>query len=239
MLLHHSNFVRTPIESVLKDALSACRTLGSKIDTMPLGNYIIQSVFLRMTGFQEQKVKCICWDASTIDYEFRRSWLRDIGKNGECSSYDSKNRIYKQLVSRIDKLSGGKDVFSNGLERENILKEAVDFVKSLNDTVFEEWAQHGMKDFKTLTKNFSCHNFGNQCLLEESLKDMYEVMYNNRNRYAHNTMSYQENLPSLKSMTENKYKYNNFFCWVMLLILLDKVFISLYDSFLDIFENTL
>ena len=64
--------------------------IGNGIETYPLGDYIMQSVFLKMTGFQEQKMKCICWELASNDYEYRYYRFTQ-NKLGECSNYKEKN----------------------------------------------------------------------------------------------------------------------------------------------------
>jgi hypothetical protein len=42
----------------------------------------MQSIFIKMTGFQEQKLKCIVWELATDDYEYRYHKLTDkLGGN--------------------------------------------------------------------------------------------------------------------------------------------------------------
>ena len=96
-----TDFILSPITDILKDAVSASAGIGNGIETFPLCDYIMQSVFLKMTGFQEQKMKCICWEMATVDYDYRRALLANDDKLGECSSYEDKNKIYKRLVAQI------------------------------------------------------------------------------------------------------------------------------------------
>jgi hypothetical protein len=68
----------------------------------------MQSVFLKMTGFQEQKMKCIYWEMATNDYEYRYEFTKN--PLGECSSYTDKNIIYQQLVTQIQKYNSKFDI---------------------------------------------------------------------------------------------------------------------------------
>lgn len=67
-------------------------------------------------------------------------------------------------------------------------------------------------------------------LLENYLK--YELLYNHRNRCAHNTQSYQQNLPTLEILQNKNYIYENYFIRFAVLILIDQIFILLYDKYL-------
>ena len=81
----HSDFIFSPITEVLKDAVTASSGIGNGIETFPLYDYVMQSTFLKATGFQEQKMKCICWEIATFDYEYRYEFTKT--PLGECSSY--------------------------------------------------------------------------------------------------------------------------------------------------------
>ena len=57
----HDKFILTPMSTILEEAIQASSGIGSGIETYPLCDYIMQSIFLKMTGYQEQKMKCIAW----------------------------------------------------------------------------------------------------------------------------------------------------------------------------------
>lgn len=98
----HSKFILTPIIDILQDAVNACAGIGNGVETQPLGEYVLQTTFLKMTGASEQKLKCICWEMATNDYDYRYRYLK---KNyGECSSYGDKSSIYKDIIERIGKI---------------------------------------------------------------------------------------------------------------------------------------
>ena len=91
----------TPIASILRDTVTACNGIGNGIETQSLAEYVLQTTFLKMTGAQEQKLKCICWEMATNDYDYRYHYLKK--DYGECSSYSDKNSIYRDLVEMIVK----------------------------------------------------------------------------------------------------------------------------------------
>ena len=71
-----------------------------------------------------------------------------------------------------------------------------------------------------------------------SLIDIYENhLYKHRNRCAHNTQSYQQNLPTLKNLVNENYQYENYFVWFSILVLIDKLFIALYVKYLDALQD--
>lgn len=99
----HSDFILSPLIKILKDGIAASRAVGDGIDSYPMGEYLMQSLFLKMTGAQEQKMKCICWELATHDYDYRYDFL-NRKKYGECSTYSSKNGIFNDLIEVIQKM---------------------------------------------------------------------------------------------------------------------------------------
>lgn len=92
----HYEFINEPIEDILKELVNVTSNLDKSINTYPLNDYLLKSTFLKMTGFQEQKFKCIAWELATEDFEFRRRFLSSMS-NEYFSTYDSKNDLYKAL----------------------------------------------------------------------------------------------------------------------------------------------
>ena len=97
---NHNSFILTSITKILEEAISATAGIGDGIETYALYDYVMQSVFLKMTGAQEQKMKCICWELATNNYVYRYDRYT---KNplGECSHYKEKNIIYKDIIDQI------------------------------------------------------------------------------------------------------------------------------------------
>ena len=71
-----------------------------------------------------------------------------------------------------------------------------------------------------------------------SLKKIYEEhLYISRNRCAHNTQSYQQNLPTLKRLSDDNFRYENFYIWFVVLVLIDNIFIELYKKYLSVLSE--
>lgn len=66
---------------------------------------------------------------------------------------------------------------------------------------------------------------------------IYSKLYKQRNRIAHNSISYQHNLPTLKELEKELIYDRNYFSWFFCLILIDKIMIYLYEQFLEKQEN--
>lgn len=234
----HSYFILTPITRILDEAVAAVAGIGNGIETYPLCDYIMQTVFLKMTGSQEQKMKCIRWELATNDYEYRRKLLTNDDKIGECSAYSDKNKIYCQLLRQIHNDHPTFDVVRN-IDRQTILRETMEFIKQrLIDTNLHGWAQKSFREFIDNRTLIQFRHFANNenNLFENVLQEKYQLLYNHRNRCAHNTQSYQQNLPTLKTLSDENYRYDNYFVKFSLLILIDKIFISLYREYQKVLE---
>lgn len=73
--------------------------------------------------------------------------------------------------------------------------------------------------------------------VEVVLESQYEELYRNRNRLAHNALSYQENLPSLKSLQKEDDTSRNYFIWFFILVLIDRIFMELFKLYLKELEE--
>lgn len=245
----HSNFIYTPLSDILEDAANATQCIGQSIDIYPLCDYIMQSIFMKMTGAQEQKMKCICWELATVDFEIRYD-LYNNWTLGECSTLSAKNKIFVILLKAISKI---KDDFNpnSAIDKNSILQATKDTLikfhrnSNINSFSSREY-QEFIKIFDTiedkciyqiLDKNqllFSkCDNCSNHktCTKLKILDNMYSRMYAHRNRCAHNLMSYQQNLPSLKSLSSADYIYENYYIRFALLIIIDLIITELYRIF--------
>ena len=242
--MNHNSFILSPICRILKDVISASIGIGSGIETYPLCDYVMQSVFLKMTGSQEQKMKCVCWELATNDYEYRyaRFTQRPLG---ECSNYNDKKLIYRDLVKQIEKCASTSYKMNEATK-----KDILSRTKSSIDQVFLEsnlliWAQKSFYEYSDIWADVTDKYFAtdNNNLFSEiatsySLKKMYENhLYKHRNRVAHNTQSYQQNLPTLKTLENESYKYDNYFIYFAILILIDNIFINMYREYLQNLEE--
>lgn len=67
----HTDFITSDIFEIVDDAIMSASAIGQNIAHYPLCEYFLQSVFLRLTGYQEQKLKCILWEIASDDFDFR------------------------------------------------------------------------------------------------------------------------------------------------------------------------
>lgn len=232
----HIDFILTPITKVMKDAVSASSGIGGGIETFPMYDYLMQSLFIKMTGFQEQKMKCICWDIAAVDYEYRYEFTKK--PLGECSTYEDKKKIYKDMLEQIKKC--GVEFEQINLNKNEIWKTTLEEVEhTFSKTNLSTWAQSNFDGFKGALSKVNQNGFLNKdTLFEKELKEVYENhLYKQRNRIAHNTLSYQQNLPTLKTLINENYKYENYFVYFLILALIDKIFIALYKKYFELVDE--
>ncbi len=234
----HSDFILSPITDILKEVVSASAGIGSGVETFPLCDYVMQSVFLKMTGFQEQKMKCVCWEMATVDYEYRYYFTKT--PLGECSSYSEKQKIYRDLVNQIEKY--GLDFSKIAIDKKSILTKTIAVIlDTFSNSNLSIWAQKDFISFQTISKSIKDTHFVSEkgtLFSDATLKKMYgDHLYRQRNRIAHNTSSYQQNLPTLKTLMNKDYKYENYFVYFLILVLIDSIFIELYKKYLTTIED--
>lgn len=237
----HGSFIREPIRSILTDGINACRGIGEGIQTAALKDYFLSSIFLRMTGAQEQKLKCICWEIATHNYDFRYEYMKK--SLGDSSDYEIKKRVFNYLK---DQLQEGSQVFTVTQDEKNCIIEETLYLQELfkkSDIV--GWAE---KDFDWYNRNIKecldpkqilvMGNKGELLLFESKLKEDFDlVVKNNRNSLAHNTTSYLRNLSKFELMATQDYDRCNYFYRYSLLVLIDLIFIFLYEKYRERIEN--
>ena len=229
------------------------------LETYPLSEYLMQSLFLRMTGFQEQKVKCILWELATDDYELRyRRFKKE--QIGEASSYDDKVKVFDDLAKAVKRLSGEEnlDLISDN-ERKNIVSNTNLCMKNFSgQRLVKGWLRRQYNEYVQLFGNCDkeclmfhtrkgydffahCDNCSKkkkahrkQVCGEYTLKQVYESIFKHRNRCAHNTRSHEQNLPSLDVLQSRDYILENYFVRFAMLIIIDKMFVALFNKYLGV-----
>ena len=202
----HSDFILAPVSDILCDTSTITHSMSWGIEMYPLWDNIMQSIFMKMTGAQEQKMKCICWEIATIDFDLRRE-------------------IYNSTKDILDEFH--TNTSSMGFcERE--YQEYVEIFSSIGKDCL---------DISTFFKNCSncTHNNDSNkpftCTIKKGLNEMYSCLYIHRNRCAHNLTSYQQNRPSLEILSGIDSVYENYYIRFALLIIIDKIMITLYRIF--------
>lgn len=276
----HTDFILTPITTILEEAVAATSSIGDGIETYHLCDYILQATFLKMTGFQEQKMRCIAWELGTNDFEFRYWWLEKANL-GTYSSYDHKNNIYKEFYQVLKRINidfsitdiNKKSLLDNTTHKINeIFKDSnliswvrADFSYFVSDdwTDIDQFLKDGNNMFVSIPNENNrpkkperkekdsdqayedkLREYNSKYTIyiknkEHNLRCKYEIMFNQRNRLAHNTLSYQQNLPTLNKLVNETQESRNYFIWFGLLTLIDNIFIELYRLYQDGLEDKL
>lgn len=235
MEMKHEEFILSSIEQILEDAANATKLLNIRIEAFPLNDYILKSVFLEMTGFQEQKFKCIAWDIATENFEFRFDYLHNYADN-YFSSYKEKKIFYIKLKNIL-----GKSARLSKAEKKLILKDAKDKIESIIEkSNLKDWNR---RDYEVFVDNIEAEISEKEIaldnhLLNDGTREIYEKLYRNRNRLAHNTPSYQQNLPKFQILEDEKFGYNNYFVWFYILIVIDRIMINLYKKIIENLRNS-
>lgn len=245
---NHIPFILRPATEIVKEAIWSLNATNGGIETYPISSYLLHSLFLKLTGAQEQKLKCICWEIACRDYEYRYDRF-ERNRYSECSDYDDKNMVYKDILNAIKKhddsflitddiknniLNVWKDstrqLFEHSVLCHNF-KRKYDEYKEFIINVNKEWIMNNNQLF-TKEDNISraarinTFNLGLQGLFKK-------YIYVERNRCAHNTRSYQHNLPSIKEMVSPEYKLQNYFLFMSVIILLDEIYKKLFETYLE------
>ena len=230
-------FILTPIESIMEDAVCACISIDGGIETYPVSEYVFQSLFLKMTGSQEQKLRCICWYISSYDYKFRCEYLDKYKDLHQFSALNDKNMVFSFIKDFIQSHDASKSIITDA-EKDVVIRETAKGIASIfGMSALKEWNHRQYQAYKIWASGISRGDVANGAkLLTGDMKKMYDELYENRNRYAHNTLSYQQNLPSMKSLVKGK-ECGNYYEWFFLLTLLDKLFINRFNVARDIIEG--
>ena len=122
-------------------------------------------------------------------------------------------------------------------KKEKFINKSLEEIYKLFDgTIMTKWSE---REYATFIKKYKadfnsvhfCKDKGE--LLDSYLQKFYvEVVYNYRNRCAHNTVSYQRNLPSFDVLSDKFYYRQNFFFRYALLLLIDKIIVKAYKFYL-------
>lgn len=242
-MLENKKFILSSLKDILQGAVNISLLNCKGIESFPLQEYILQSTFLKMTGYSEQKLKCICWDIASVDYDFRYKVYQHWAF-GECSSADDKNSIFSLLVKKIQEYDSDfkGEIVKNRINDLSIKDKSYNFVKQcIQNSALRFFMERDFYNFSVDSKTFTKINtlyVSDTKILNNDLNDkfsiafLYDSLYKHRNRCAHNLTSYQQNLPKINYLLKKDEK-ENYFYYFTVLIILDEVFKFLYQILLE------
>ena len=243
----HTKFILTPISEILKDCVSATKGIGDGVGNYPLCEYIMQTTFLKMTGASEQKLKCIIKDIASNDNDFLEEKFFN-NRYSECSAFNSKNEVFKDLKKEISKNSTDSDVLETIFDdttKVDIVNRSTNDLRTLfENTVVAGWQEKEFHFFKKNldsfvdTSSFCIYSKQDHSLSFYNNQQQFDmIVYRHRNRCAHNLISYQTNLPHLLVLVDKNYDYQNYFFRFSILVLLDEIFMKMYRKYLELLEK--
>lgn len=243
----HRKFIKEPLINLLKTVSSSASTVGSGIEVSAINDYVLHSMFLQMTGSQEQKMKCIVWDIANRDLQYRYERYNKW-ELGECSAIKEKSIVYGDIIDHILSLNPAYKIFANVVKKKDFLEKIlsdVDSVLSKSNFVQTHHAQY--VEYKTIWHNLDGSNIdgGGQLIItaknnarnsdlqkQEQIFGIYRLLYLHRNRCAHNVMSYQDNLPPLWELRDSYLqKHYNIFLFITILVMIDEMIIKAYNEY--------
>ncbi len=248
--MNNKPFLREPVFNILKDAVIVTNSLNPGFELFPTFDYIMSSVFIKMTGCLEQKMKLICWEIASENADYRYKLLSNEEKLGECSNYNAKDKILRTLCEHYFLLADEKEL---QIPQKTYLQEIkTEMFSLLSGTPFKilfprhfsEWI-NTVDTWLSLNSNYSFENtsdklnghlFGEgkwQGDIKNPIKIAFENMIRFRNAVAHNTNSPLKELPTIRMLQKPEFVYENYFLRFMICILTDKTFMSLFDKYTD------
>lgn len=251
--LKHKDFIETPLINLCREVVASADSLEDGIEFQAISAQILHSLFLQMTGAQEQKMKCICWDLATEDYGYRYERFNrwDLG---ECSRLIDKNTVFGDVVRAIRKIKPAFKVFGSTPDKTLFFNNLCNQSKSLfvSSNLAKAYPEK-YREFEDIVDKLDINNIaaGDQQIFTGSdddeldsikpdhvLSATYSLLYKHRNRCAHNTLSYQQNIPTLDDLSDtNSQLYYNIFLFIAILFFIDELSIRVYKQFQKAFNR--
>lgn len=234
----HTDFIISDIFDVVDDAIMSTSSIGQNIAHYSLCEYLFQSVFLRLTGYQEQKLKCILWEIASDDLDFRYKYLSGSVKVNECSQLRDKNIVYNILKKTLED-KNHPFLFPDEIEINRQISEIKDnLISKFETSVFRKWLPREYSRFIEFSSNIRYKRDGYFTLKsifggDNYLNEAFDKLYRHRNRCAHNLLSYQSNVPKLLDFTKDVDGSDNYFTRILLLCMIDNVFTRMFKFYIN------
>lgn len=231
-----TDFISTSVFEILQEGVAAAECIQQEgVDTYPILGYLLQSVFLRMTGYEEQKLRNICWEVATMDLDYRYQMIQGRVSYGEYSSLEDKKKVYDLLREKTRAfgadfaLDTKKVVMLDEVktEMETVMKDSL-----ISNSFPADYHQYGVFVKSCKKEHFAS---GGQ-LLGGTLEKVYEALYKQRNRCAHNTLSYQQDTITFIEMRDSQMINSNYFSYFAILLILDKIFTEVFHIYLEAYR---
>lgn len=251
---NNSEYIKIPITSLLDEAIAILSNMEWNMRSFAVAEYIFHSLFLKMTGAQEQKFKCLVWEIGSIDLDFRKNQIFDKKwEYGECSKLDVKNDIIKALYNCTKEYQWNKsENIISEKERDDIYLNAKEYINYLYERALKKSVYHReYNDFNRIwqskimpTDSIWWENNGQLVPFKNkdnynakdrdniiTFKDVYDNLYYYRNLCAHNFKAFQTNNFDFNRMRKAVDVTNNYFFRFAALMVIDAIVITIYKKF--------
>lgn len=251
----HLTFIRTSLAKIMRDVAASAALLGDGMEFYAVQGNLLQSLLLQMTGAQEQKMKCICWELATNDLKYRYERYYKGWSLNECSSLQSKNTVFKDLMKAIRTHEPSFVLYADDAAKDSLRNDVLQTMKDifngtniqlLYDKKFNEFcATFGsLRATNIYPDKFQLLKIGDKEVplnvnSDNELYAVYHLLYTHRNSCAHNATSYQLNIPAFQDLNNIVYqKYNNIFLFFATLLLIDEMFRKAFAHYEMLITNS-
>lgn len=251
-------FILAPLANIIEEAVAALKGVPNGMASFPVSEYFLQSLFLRLTGAQEQKCKCICWELATYDLEYRRRRFNSREMLGECSCGEEKRKVLLDVRDAVVKIAG-EEVAKGCFDKVRIKQCAAAVVNVFHRAIENMgWDERGYVHYVSvfLKRDDNCFfvdsgkgrslflkcdncaakgkkNIEEHCTFE-SLNDIYDnCVTMHRNRCAHNTASRLKYVSSLADLRKGRCLEENYFVRFHLVLMVDLLMTALFKEWLS------
>lgn len=227
-----ADFIYTPLAEVLQQGVAALDCLhGTGIDSYPCMDYLLQSIFLRMTGFSEQKLRTIMWEVASSDLTYRYEVLQGRVSYGEFSSLKDKKSVFSMVIEKTSAIDSTFKI--SDTDKRAILDDVKKVMENtFGNSILVTTFTSQYKASQTFVKKWKIAEIASgKQLVGGSIEKLYDSLYVQRNRCAHNTLSYQQDSISLANMRDTQYPFKNYFTYFAILLLLDSIFIKAFEYY--------
>ncbi len=230
--MNNYKFINLPVKSILNEAKIATIGLYNQFAAYPVVEYIFNSLFLKISGLLEQKLKTIIFELGKNDIDIRYEILGGTYK-GDAINIEN-NNILKKIIEQVmlqnpkyqipyvylwtESIKDVKSIFEHSIFTACNPSLYVEFKNILTDICIEKHNEKNSQKKNTLE-------------LPQTIKNIYRYAHNTRNRLAHNLLSPYENYPTLNDFGTAEFKHTNFFLFYCVYNMFDKILIELFQTY--------
>lgn len=233
----HRRFILSSPLQILREGIFATAPIGDDMRLLAAAEYIMQSIFIKLTGYQEQKCKLILWDLGCFNNEIRYDLMRGGIPIKEGSNLTDKTTVLSKIIETAAFLEIKIPDFETDTKKAIIEDTYKEYYSLISESMFAVVWPRELVQLESYGKVClsNANSYLDQLLMigDEKIKMAYDQTYNHRNRCAHNLLSYQENVPTLAQRRNDANGTDNYFCMIFNLLLIDKAFTTLYKCLLE------